>query len=764
MEEEGLASVGGASGPWPPGGGEMAARVRAHDWAATPLGPAGAWPAELRSAAALVLDNAFPAALAWGPGLITLYNDGFRAILGGKHPGALGRPFAEVWSEAWAEIGPVAERALAGRSTFVEDYPLVVDRGAGPERASFTFSYSPVRAADGTVLGMVDTVVETTGKVRLEAGLRASEERYRALATAGSYLVYRMSPDWRLMYRLDGRGVLADTPGPAEDWADAYILPEDRPAVAAAVADAIRDGSLFELEHRVRRADGSVGWVLSRAVPIRGPAGGVAEWFGAASDVTAAREAEAALRQSEGRFRSFAGNTADVLWIADAGGPGPPRLEYLSPAFEAVWGEPRDTVLADLGRWAELVHPEDRGRATAGMARALVGEPFRQEYRIVRPRDGAVRWILDAGFPIRDPDGRVRRVGGIAQDVTARKEAEAVLREGEERLRQFGEASSDVLWTRDAETLRWEYLTPAFEAVYGLGREEALGRDDLQAWAGLILPEDRGRALDAIRRVRGGERVTFEYRVRRPIDGRVRWLRDTDFPIRDADGQVRRIGGVGHDATEEKRAQAVQAVLVAELQHRTRNLLGVVRSLARRSVEPSPGLDEYDARLAALGRVQGFLSRSPLYTVPLAELVGAELEAAGDGASGRATAGGPAVELPGEGVQAVALALHELATNAVKHGALAQPSGRLAVTWRVEADDDGGRRLVVDWRESGVAMPGGGGPPARRGYGSELITEALPYQLGAETELAFGPDGVRCRIVLPAGAFGGGEEEEDAHA
>ena len=106
--------------------------------------------------------------------------------------------------------------------------------------------------------------------------------------------------------------------------------------------------------------------------------------------------------------------------------------------------------------------------------------------------------------------------------------------------------------------------------------------------------------------------------------------------------------------------------------------------------------------------------------------------------------------LPVGQVQAVALALHELATNAVKHGALAQASGWLSVTWRVEQGGDDAR-LVIDWHERGVAMPDG--VPTHRGYGTELITVALPYQLDAETALEFAPDGVRCRIVLPIGTF-----------
>lgn len=164
---------------WPPGSSQMAQKVRAFDWAATPLGPVACWPTELKTAAAFVLESRFPAALVWGTGLVTIYNDGFRPILGDK-PEALGRSFADIWSEVWDSIGPLVAGAFAGESTFIEDYPLVVRRSDQPEQAWFTFCYSPVRAADGTVLGMIDTVVETTSDVRARQERKRSEEALRA--------------------------------------------------------------------------------------------------------------------------------------------------------------------------------------------------------------------------------------------------------------------------------------------------------------------------------------------------------------------------------------------------------------------------------------------------------------------------------------------------------------------------------------------------------------------------------------------------------
>lgn len=156
--------------PFVAGEGDMAGMVREHDWASTPLGPIETWPVELKSTVSLVLGSHFPCAIVWGDDLVTIYNDGFRTILGQK-PEALGRSFAEVWAEAWHEIGPIAERAFEGEATYIEDFPLEVNRNGKLEKAWFTFCYSPIRLADGSVAGMLDTVIETTSTVQTQSHL-----------------------------------------------------------------------------------------------------------------------------------------------------------------------------------------------------------------------------------------------------------------------------------------------------------------------------------------------------------------------------------------------------------------------------------------------------------------------------------------------------------------------------------------------------------------------------------------------------------------
>ena len=172
---------------------------------------------------------------------------------------------------------------------------------------------TPIFDADGRILCISHTTSDVTERVRAVAAIRESEERFRALTHASADVIYRMSPDWTEMRQLDGRGFMKDTSSPSAFWLDDYILQEDQHLVHAAVAAAIRDRSVFELEHRVRRVDGSSGWTLSRAVPMLDAAGEVYEWIGTASDITERKTAEEKLRESDRRKDEFLAMLAHEL-------------------------------------------------------------------------------------------------------------------------------------------------------------------------------------------------------------------------------------------------------------------------------------------------------------------------------------------------------------------------------------------------------------------------------------------------------------------
>ena len=194
------------------------------------------------------------------------------------------------------------------------------------------------------------------------------------------------------------------------------------------------------------------------------------------------------------------------------------------------------------------------------------------------------------------------------------------------------------------------------------------------------------------------------------------------------------------DVSTLARADARQQVLVAELQHRTRNLLAMVQSVAQLTLGRGGTLDAFSSRLAALGRVQGLISQDGEGEIGLADVVEAELRAY-SAPTGRVTVSGPPVGLQRDRMQTVAMALHELVTNAVKYGALKPDApGALHISWSLDKD-----WLVLDWQETGVPMPP---KPERQGYGRTLIERALKYTLRARTDYAFTPDGVRCRIEI----------------
>jgi len=416
-----------------------------------------------------------------------------------------------------------------------------------------------------------------------------------------------------------------------------------------------------------------------------------------------------------------------------------------------MFGDPRDRIMADIRRWGVLVHPEDRGEAASFMTRAVQGEVAVANYRVIRPSDGAVRWLHATGFPVRGAQGVIVRVGGILQDLTGAEMTASALLEEKERFRTLVEGLPHLVWRSDNSGL-WTWASRQWLDHTGQIQEQSHG----WGWLDAVHPDDRETMLQAWREALPKGWLEVENRFRRASDGEWRWHQTRAVPLRGApgpghpDGQVLEWLAVSNDIEDLKRLQGRLEMLVVELQHRTRNLLSVACNFARRSFAPSPERDEYDARLAALGRVQGFLSRLSAGSVPLAELVSAELDATGGGEAWRAMAEGPSVDLQGDGVQLMALALHELATNAAKHGAFSRAFGRLVVTWRIEGSG-ATARLILDWHETGVPIPTE--LPARRGFGTELISRALPYQLKADTELRFTPDGIHCIIILPADNF-----------
>lgn len=254
-------------------------------------------------------------------------------------------------------------------------------------------------------------------RARIEKALRESESRFRALATAGNHPIYRMSADWRQMVQLDGHHFLANTVAPIDDWLSNYIPAEDRPLVLAAIEKAIRTKSLFELEHRVKLADGTVGWVLSRAVPLFGPDREIVEWFGTGTDVTARKEAEVARQEAEDQFRLFVDNVQEyALLQTDPAG----LVTSWNPGAQRLFGYDADEV---VGRdFSTLMTSEDiaAGVFPKELSRVAGGQRNEDARWFVR-HDGSRFWARWISEPMLDETGRFRGVAKIMRDETERQ-------------------------------------------------------------------------------------------------------------------------------------------------------------------------------------------------------------------------------------------------------------------------------------------------------------------------------------------------------
>jgi PAS domain S-box-containing protein len=343
--------------------------------------------------------------------------------------------------------------------------------------------------------------------------------------------------------------------------------------------------------------------------------------------------------------------------------------------------------------------------------------------------DHAQQW---SGLPASEPSSQAR------------------LRESEERLR----AAVDLVGLG---CYRFDPLTQAVEwddrlkAMWGLPPHATV---DFATFFSGVHPDDLERVKGSVGQSvdpNGNGICEMEFRVVGLEDGIERWVvtrGKTSFE----NGRPSAIHGVARDISAQKRLEHAKLLLIAELEHRTRNLLAVVSALADETLESSETLADFvgpfRARLATLSRVQRLLSRGRAQPVMLDELICFELRAQGPCCDGKhVTVSGPEVALPNRTVHVLALALHELATDALAHGALGTEGGHLAVSWWFVTEEDG-RWLTLEWLETGIATGAGRAHSLRAGFGRTLIEKSLPFQLDARTQLDVEPARVRCVISM----------------
>ena len=364
-----------------------------------------------------------------------------------------------------------------------------------------------------------------------------------------------------------------------------------------------------------RKFDGTPIWVEGDYICIYDLHGKIVGHFGVQRDIGDRKKTEAALKESEERFRQLAENIESVFWMVNVQ---PQEIIYISPGYEKIWGRSCNDLYAYGRFFAESIHPEDRDRVMANFTQQIVSED-EIEYRIVRP-DGEIRWIRDRAFPIRNQADRVYRIVGIAEDISARKQAEKASRESEERFRQLAENIQDSFWLVSADFTDLLYISPAYEQIWGRTREE-LYAEPLKCMES-VHPEDEYLLEESMRRVLQGESTSTEYRIFRP-DGTIRWLCDRAFPIYDESGKVYRIAGICEDISDRKFTEArIQAalrekeILLKEIHHRVKNNMQVVSSLLQlqaQYIEDEPTLalfEESQTRIHSMALIHEQLYQS----------------------------------------------------------------------------------------------------------------------------------------------------------
>ncbi|MDQ0325633.1 PAS domain S-box-containing protein [Rhodopseudomonas julia] len=389
-----------------------------------------------------------------------------------------------------------------------------------------------------------------------------------------------------------------------------------------------------------------------------------------------------------------------------------------------------------------FVHPADRERVSRELS-ALIedGRPLSIEFRITRP-DGEIRWLAAAAECHRSDQGT--RAYGVNYDISAPKKAQAELADNAARYRLSLRAVAGVVYERDMTT----GLVTASEGLERLVGESHGGNSFLPWWLERVHPDDRDRLRRLDAELQEGERDSFEatYRVRH-ADGHWIDVWDRAYLIFDKDRRPSRLFGFASDVSELLEVQRRQTVLLAELDHRVKNMLANISAIATQSRSETHSIDSFirslRGRIQALADAHELLSRSGWSGTLLRDLVEGALRAVGGRANVRLQIDGPDVMLPPRLTQSLALSLHELAANAARFGALSAPGGHLKITWERDDLRDG---HLFTWDET---APEALQPPANEGFGTFVIRSMMETELHEKVRLEFRSQGVLCAFRIP---------------
>lgn len=588
------------------------------------------------------------------------------------------------------------------------------------------------------------------------ASEHTSEMRYRAIYDRAFLFIGLLDIDGNIFdanrTALEFAGVeLADllgTPFVATPWWQHCA--SSRMRLSQAIEDCQRGRfSRFDAVHVGSRGQRIV--VDFTQTPIFDDGGRVVQMQPEGRDITETKRLAAELLREKERLRlaNEAGGIGSFTVDIDRG------VAQYTPELAAMLGFPgvaEVPVEAALAR----VHRDDAGRVRAEYEAATHpggSGRMKTEMRFVLP-GGTVRWMWFNGEVKYRGSGAGRQpveMIGACADISDRKSAELALRDSEHRLRTIlgHQLNFSALLTPAGHVL--EISESSLKAT-GAERAGVIGTEFFSAPWWKRFPTVVAKLREQVARVVSGRWSSAAEVVYEGADGSTRHVLNAVTGVRDHAGVLQYLLVEGVDITERRKAEDHVRLLMREVTHRSKNLLSLVQAMARQTIadDVETFQESFSARLQALAASQELLVGAGWRGTDLGALVQTQLELFVDLIGTRIRVGGPAVHVSAHAAQPIAMAIYELATNAVKYGALSNETGYVTILWRLDADRAGDSTCEIVWQEhDGPTVV----PPTRRGFGSVVIEQAVRSALGADVELSYLPSGCVWRLSCPLRAL-----------
>lgn len=375
-----------------------------------------------------------------------------------------------------------------------------------------------------------------------------------------------------------------------------FIHPDDQKRVVGLATNDLSGSITPVINYRINTAKGNEKFVVSSAKQVTDNDGRVVGLAGTLQDATESVSLQILLQEKERLLTEMAESINDVFWITNSEGD---QVLYMSPKYSEIYGKSMESIYADGNSWADNIHPDDKPTVFQEWAENRLNGKFEVEYRINHP-DGHTKWLHAKAFPVKNRQGEVVRLAGITRDITEKRKIETSLRESELLFRQMAENIDGVFYLTDWVNGEVLYTSPLYESVYELSLAEL--HNDARSWRKVVYPDDLGLLLKTFKE--NAPKGTFDHEFRLLMkDGRIKWLRDRSFPIKDSNGLVVRMAGITEDITEQKK------------------ILEKIKSLSLVASETVNGVLIHDAEGKTLWTNKGFTT---ITGYELEELIGKE--------------------------------------------------------------------------------------------------------------------------------------------